>query len=93
MEKKTVSEAFLIEPTDDGDNASDTAQVTTISSKGEAFQEAKRANSNYYHIKYEKQRKTAHDNENVDTTEPRESQGVKKAESLPNEDESSEKTT
>lgn len=89
MEKQIVSDTFLIEPTDDGDNASDTVQVTTILSEGEAFQEAKRANSNYYHIKYEKQRKTAHQNENVDTIEPREPQGVKKAESSPNKDESS----
>ncbi|XP_006760112.1 PREDICTED: SPARC-like protein 1 isoform X1 [Myotis davidii] len=90
MEKKTVSEALLAEPAagggDDGprDSASDDYFLPR-----EAFQEAERAASDSYHIKYEEQRERARENENEDASEPGESQGAKKAESSLNEDESS----
>lgn len=92
MEKKTVSEALPVAPSDDGDDGDDGPRHSATDDDfipSKAFQEAERANSNYYHIKYEEQREKAHENENVDTSEPGESQGAKKAESSPNEDESS----
>nr|KAF6393843.1 SPARC like 1 [Pipistrellus kuhlii] len=90
MEKKTVSEALLAEPAADGGedgprhSASDDYFIPS-----EAFREAERAASHNYHIKHEEQRERARENENVDASEPGESQGAKKAESSLNEDESS----
>ncbi|KAM5337223.1 SPARC-like protein 1 isoform 2-T2 [Glossophaga mutica] len=80
MEKKTVSEALLIEPTDDGDDGPRHNASEDYFIPSEAFQEAERATSNYYHIKHEEQRERAHENEN---------ENAKKAESSLNEDESS----
>uniref|UniRef100_G1P9Q9 SPARC n=1 Tax=Myotis lucifugus TaxID=59463 RepID=G1P9Q9_MYOLU len=89
-EKKTVSEALLAEPAagggDDGPRHSASDDYFLPS---EAFQEAERATSDSYHIKYEEQRERAPENENEDASEPGESQGAKKAESSLNEDESS----
>nr|XP_031289485.1 SPARC-like protein 1 isoform X1 [Camelus dromedarius] len=100
--KKTLFEPLLVEPTDDGNimprnhgadgdgddgprhNASD-----DYFTPSEAFLENERAQSNYYHIKYEEQREKAHENENVDTSAPVENQGAKKVESSLNEDDSS----
>ncbi|XP_057581904.1 SPARC-like protein 1 isoform X2 [Hippopotamus amphibius kiboko] len=102
MDKKALSEPLLVEPTgdanimprnhragDDGDdgprhNASEDYFITS-----EAFLESERAQSNYYHIKYEEQREKAHENENVDTSEPVENQGAKNTDSSRNEDDSS----
>lgn len=90
MEKKTVSEALLVEPAagggDDGPrhSASDDYFIPS-----EAFPAAERATSNNHHIKYEEQRERARENENADASEPGESEGAKKAESSLNEDESS----
>ncbi|XP_066136869.1 SPARC-like protein 1 [Saccopteryx bilineata] len=89
IEKKTVSEALLIEPTDDGDDSPRHSASDEDFIPSEAFQEAEKASSNYYHIEYEEQRERAHENENVDPSEPEESQGAKIAESSLNEDESS----
>ncbi|XP_016068601.1 PREDICTED: SPARC-like protein 1 [Miniopterus natalensis] len=89
MEKKTVSEALPVEPTDDGDDGPRHSASDDYFIPSEAFQEAERATSSYYHIKHEEQGERAHENENVDTSEPGESEGAKKAESSLNEDESS----
>lgn len=76
MDKKTVSEALLMDPTDDGDDGPRHGASDFIPS--EARQEGEKATSNHHHIKYEEHRETAHENVNA-----------KKAESSPNEDESS----
>lgn len=90
MEKKTVSEALLVEPTaDGGDDGPRHSARDDYFIPSEAFQEAERATSSNYHIKYEEQRERARENENVDASEPGESQEAKKAESSLNEDESS----
>ncbi|XP_036708279.1 SPARC-like protein 1 [Balaenoptera musculus] len=102
MDKETLSEPLLVEPMDDGNitprnhgadddgddgprhNASEQYSIPS-----EAFLENERAQPNYHHIKYEEQREEAHENENVDTSEPAENRGAEKAESSPNEDDSS----
>ncbi|KAB0391956.1 hypothetical protein E2I00_007965 [Balaenoptera physalus] len=102
MDKETLSEPLLVEPTDDGNitprnhgadddgddgprhNASEEYSIPS-----EAFLENERAQPNHHHIKYEEQREEAHENENVDTSKPVENQGAEKAESSPNEDDSS----
>ncbi|KAM5282644.1 SPARC-like protein 1 isoform 2-T2 [Hipposideros larvatus] len=80
MDKKTISEALLMDPTDDGDDGPRHGASDFIPS--EAFQEDEKATSNYHHIKYEEQRERAHKNVNA-----------KKAENSPNEDESSSDVT
>lgn len=77
MEKKTVSEAWLIEPTDDGDDGPRHSASEDYFIPSEAFQEAERATSNYHHIKNEEQRERTQENENVGASEPGESQGVR----------------
>ncbi|XP_054447735.1 SPARC-like protein 1 isoform X2 [Pteronotus mesoamericanus] len=77
-EKKTVSEALLLEPTDGGDDGPRHSTSDDDLTPGEAFQVDERATSNYYHIKHEEQRERAQESENA-----------KKAESSLNEDESS----
>lgn len=89
MEQKTVSEALPAGPTDDGDDGPRHSASDDDFIPSKAFQDAERATSNYYHIKYEEQRERVHDNENVDTSETGESQEAKKAEGSPNEEESS----
>lgn len=89
MEKKTASEALLIEPADDGDDGPRHSVSEDYFIPREAFQEVEKDTSNYYHIKHEEQRERAHENENEGTSEPGESQGAKKADSSMNEDESS----
>lgn len=89
MGKRTVSEALPAGPTDDGDDGPRHSASDDDFIPSEAFQDAERATSNYYHIKYEEQKERAHDNENVDTSETGESQEATKAESSPNEEESS----
>ncbi|MBW01122.1 SPARC-like protein 1, partial [Eschrichtius robustus] len=102
MDKKTLSEPLLVEPTDDGNitprnhgadddgddgprhNASEEYSIPS-----EAFLENERAQPSRHHIKYEEQREEAHENENVDTSEPVENRGAEEAESSPNEDDSS----
>ncbi|XP_029799212.1 SPARC-like protein 1 isoform X2 [Suricata suricatta] len=102
MDKKTVSEALLVEPTadhntmprnhganddgDDGPRHDATDDYEFIPS--EAFLEAERSQSIYYHLKYEEEREKqrAHENGNVDASEPGEYQRAKKAESPPTED-------
>uniref|UniRef100_A0A8P0P193 SPARC n=2 Tax=Canis lupus familiaris TaxID=9615 RepID=A0A8P0P193_CANLF len=105
IDKKTVSEALLVKPTEDGNimprnhganddgddeprhDASDDYEFIP----SEAFIEAERSQSISYHLKYEeeRERERARENGNVDASEPGEYQGAKKAESSPNEDESS----
>ncbi|XP_003985242.4 LOW QUALITY PROTEIN: SPARC-like protein 1 [Felis catus] len=107
MDKKTVSEALLVEPTGDGntmprnhgandDGDDDPRHDATDDYEfipSEAFLEAERSQSISYHLKYEEERERekerAHENGNVDASEPGEYQGAKKTESLPNEGESS----
>ncbi|XP_076999008.1 SPARC-like protein 1 isoform X2 [Tamandua tetradactyla] len=100
MDKKTVSEAMLVEPTGDDNNmprnhgAEDDNGRPKHSANddyfvpSQAFLENERAQSNYYHIKYEEEREKTHEKESVETSAPGENQGPKKTESSPNEDES-----
>ncbi|XP_060003526.1 SPARC-like protein 1 [Lagenorhynchus albirostris] len=101
MDKKTLSEPLLVEPTDgnimpgnhgtddDGDDGPRHNASEEYFNPSEAFLENERAQSNYYHINYEEQREKARENENVDTSEPVENRGAKKAESSLNEDDRS----
>lgn len=78
MEKKTVSEALVVEPAaDGGDDGPRHSASDDYFIPSEAFQEAERATSNNYHIKHEEQRERAHENENVDASEPGEAEGVR----------------
>lgn len=77
-DKKTVSEALLTDPTDDGDDGPRHGASDSYFIPSEAFHEDEKATSNYHHIKYEEQRERTHENVNA-----------KKAEISPNEDESS----
>ncbi|XP_022368377.1 SPARC-like protein 1 isoform X3 [Enhydra lutris kenyoni] len=105
IDKKSVSEALPLEPTEagnimprnhganaDGDDdprhdAGDDYEFIP----SETFVEAERSQSIAYNLKYEeeKERERAHENGNVDASEPGEYQEAKKAESSPKEDESS----
>ncbi|XP_062964480.1 SPARC-like protein 1 isoform X2 [Cynocephalus volans] len=103
IDKKTVSKALLMEPTNDGnimprnrggaDDRGDDGPRHSASDDyfvpSQDFVESERAQLNYYHIKNDEQRERAHENESIDTNEPGESQGAKKAESSSNEDETS----
>ncbi|XP_008581199.1 PREDICTED: SPARC-like protein 1 isoform X2 [Galeopterus variegatus] len=103
IDKKTVSKALLREPTNDSnimprnhggaDDGGDDGPRHSASDDdfvpSQDFVESERAQSNYYHIKNDEQRERAHENESVDTNEPGESQGAKKAESSSNEHETS----
>ncbi|XP_044622233.2 SPARC-like protein 1 isoform X1 [Equus asinus] len=102
MDKKTVSEALLVDPTDDGNTIARKHGADDDGDDGprhdasddyfipsEDFLEAERAQSISYHVRYEEERERALENENVDTNEPGEHQEAKKAESSPIEDESS----
>lgn len=80
MDKKTVSEALLMDPTDDGDEGP--RHGASDFTPSEAFQEDEKATSNYHHIKYEEERERAHKNVNAKT-----------AKNSPNEDESSSDVT
>ncbi|XP_007108982.1 SPARC-like protein 1 [Physeter macrocephalus] len=102
MDKKALSEPLLVEPTDggtitprnhgtddDGDGGPGHSASEEHFSPSEALLENERAQSNHYHVTYEEQREKARENENVDASEPVENRGAKKAESSPNEDDSS----
>ncbi|XP_072611076.1 SPARC-like protein 1 isoform X8 [Vulpes vulpes] len=105
IDKKTVSEALLVKPTEDGnimprnhganDDGDDEPRHDASDDyefiPSEAFIEAERSQSISYHLKYEeeRERERARENGNVDASEPGEYQGAKKAESSLNEDESS----
>ncbi|XP_036751692.2 SPARC-like protein 1 isoform X1 [Manis pentadactyla] len=103
MVKKAVSEALLVEPTDDGDitpghdmagddgdaDPRHNASDADYFSAGETFRDAERAQIISYHLKYEEERERARQNENAETTEHADYQGAKKVESSLNEDESS----
>ncbi|XP_037686153.1 SPARC-like protein 1 [Choloepus didactylus] len=100
MDKKTVSEALFVEPigddnnkprnhgAEDGDDNPRHSASDDYFVPSQAFQESERAQSNFYHIKYEEERERTHEKESVHTSVPGENQGAKKAESSPNEDES-----
>lgn len=75
-DKKTVSEALLTDPTDDGDDGPRHGASDSYFIPSEAFHEDEKATSNYHHIKYEEQRERTHENVNVGTREPGEYQGV-----------------
>lgn len=92
MDKKTVSEALLVKPTDEGntmprnhganDDGDDPRRDATDDYEfipSEAFLEAERSQSIFYHPKYEeeRERERAHENGNVDASEPGEYQGVR----------------
>lgn len=99
-DKKSVSEALLIGPTDDSHMAprnhgadSDGGNEDSKHSAGDDyfvpsqdFIEAEKSQSISYHLKYEEERERARKNENVDTREPGERQGAKKAQSSSNEE-------
>lgn len=100
MERKTVSEALLIEPADDGDitprnhGADDEGDdgprhsaSDDDSLPSQTFVERERAQFNEHHIKNEAQR--AHENGNGDASGPGKHQEAKKAEGSPHEDGSS----
>lgn len=100
MERKTVSEALLIEPADDGDitprnhGADDEGDdgprhsaSDDDSLPSQTFVDRERAQFNEHHIKNEAQR--AHENGNGDASGPGKHQEAKKAEGSPHEDGSS----
>lgn len=102
MDKTTVSEALLMEPTDDGnimpgnqgtDDAGNDGPKQSASDDdfipSQDFVEAERAQSISYHLKHEEQKERAHENEHVDTSEHGDYQGAKKAGSSSNEDDAS----
>lgn len=103
MDKKTLSEPLLVEPTDGvnamarnhgaKDNSDDGPRHNASEDyfiPSEEFLENERAQSIYYHTEHEEQREKAQENENVDTSEPVENQRAKKAESSPKDDSSAE---
>lgn len=101
--RKTVDEALHMEPTDDTNimprnHGADEDEDSNHPKHGarddyfipsQAFLESERAQSNSYHIKHDEERERSHENESVDTSEPGDYQGAKKAESSSNEDETS----
>ncbi|XP_057165891.1 SPARC-like protein 1 isoform X2 [Ursus arctos] len=103
IDKKSVPEALLVEPTEDGgimprnqganvDGADDPRHGASDDYEfipSEAFVEADRSQSISYHLKYEEERERTRENGNVDASEPGEHQGARKAESSPKEDERS----
>ncbi|XP_045392750.1 SPARC-like protein 1 [Lemur catta] len=103
-DEKTIPEALLMEPTEDGnimprnpgadddDGGDDGPRHSTSDDyfiPSQAFLEGEGAQSNYHHSKDEEQRERAHENESADTTEPGEHPEEKKAESSSNEDKTS----
>ncbi|EHB12358.1 SPARC-like protein 1 [Heterocephalus glaber] len=100
-DKKTVSEALLMDPTDDShmtprnpgadaDGGNDDSKHSASDDyfvPSQDFIEAEKAQSISYHLKYEEERERARKNENVDTSEPGDHQGAKKAQSSSNEEE------
>ncbi|XP_040822771.1 SPARC-like protein 1 [Ochotona curzoniae] len=103
MGKMILSEASFLEPNDDanivprnhgaeGDGNSDGSKHGATDDyliPSQAFVENERAQSNYHHPKNDEQRERALENESVDTSEPGDHHGAKKAESSSNEDEAS----
>lgn len=83
MDKKTLSEPLLVEPTDGGNIMARNHGAKDDSDDGprhnenedyfipsEEFLENERAQSIYYHTKHEEQREKAEENENLETSEP-----------------------
>uniref|UniRef100_A0A8D2JLC9 SPARC-like protein 1 n=1 Tax=Sciurus vulgaris TaxID=55149 RepID=A0A8D2JLC9_SCIVU len=102
MDKKTVSQALFMEPTDDGNIMPRNHETDDVGNDGprqsaseddfipsQDFIEAERAQSISYHLKYEERKERAHENEHVDTSEPEVYQEAKKAGSSSNEDDAS----
>lgn len=91
IDKKSVPEALLVEPTEDGgimprnqganvDGADDPRHGASDDYEfipSEAFVEADRSQSISYHLKYEEERERTRENGNVDASEPGEHQGVR----------------
>lgn len=89
IDKKTVSEALLLDPTDVNhmtprNHGADTDNDDSKHSAGDDyfvpsqdFTEAEKAQSISYHLKYEEERDRAHKNENVDASEPADHQEVR----------------
>ncbi|KAG8511612.1 SPARC-like protein 1, partial [Galemys pyrenaicus] len=103
-DRKTVSEALLIEPAEDGevtprnhgadDESNDSPRHSASddsSFPSQTFLEHERGQANDRHIKNEEQGERAHENENVDASEPGKHQEAKKAEGSPHEDGESSK--
>uniref|UniRef100_A0A2K6G8Y6 SPARC like 1 n=2 Tax=Propithecus coquereli TaxID=379532 RepID=A0A2K6G8Y6_PROCO len=102
-DKKTVSEALLVEPTDGGnimarnpgaddDGGDDGARHSASDDyfvPSRAFLEGERAQSNHHHGQDEEHRERARENESAGTTEPGEHPEAKQAESSTNEDRTS----
>ncbi|XP_027973553.1 SPARC-like protein 1 [Eumetopias jubatus] len=105
IDKKSVSEALFVEPTESGNNMprnhganddgdDDPRHDASDDYKfipSEDFIEAERSQSISYHLRHEeeRERERARENGNVGTSEPGAYQGAKKTESSPKEDESS----
>ncbi|XP_019818633.2 SPARC-like protein 1 [Bos indicus] len=102
MDKKTLSEPLLVEPTDDVNEVAINHGAKDDSDDGPGYNESEddftpseeflsneRAQSMYYHLEYEEQIENALKNENVDSSETVENQQAKKAESSLKEDEHS----
>ncbi|XP_037385618.1 SPARC-like protein 1 [Talpa occidentalis] len=98
-DRKTVSEALLIEPDTKGDilprnhGADDESDDSPRHSASDDYSfpshtslEHEGAQANDHHIKNEKQGERAHENENVDASEPGKHQEAKKAEGSPHEE-------
>ncbi|XP_004629218.1 SPARC-like protein 1 [Octodon degus] len=99
--KETVSEALLLDPTDDShvtprnqetdaDGLSDGSQHSTSDDyvPNQDFIDAEKAQSISYQLRYEEERGKAPKNENVDASEPGDHQEAKQAQSSSNEEES-----
>ncbi|KAL0595926.1 SPARC-like protein 1, partial [Plecturocebus cupreus] len=74
---------------DDGDDGSRHRASDDYFIPSQAFLDAEGAQSIAYHLKIEEQRQKAHENENIDTSEPGEYQEAKKADNSSNDDETS----
>ncbi|XP_013358171.1 PREDICTED: SPARC-like protein 1 isoform X2 [Chinchilla lanigera] len=100
-DKKTVSEALFLDPTDyshvtprnpgaDADAANDDPKHSASDdylTPSQDFIEAEKAQSMSYHLKYEEERERTHKNENGDAHESGDHQEAKKAQSSSNEEE------
>lgn len=103
IDKKTVSEALLLDLTDvshmtprnhgaETDSVNDDAKPSPADDyfvPSQDFTEAGKGQSISYHLKYEEERDRAHKKENADASEPGDHQGDQKAQSSSNEEEAS----
>ncbi|KAM6160687.1 SPARC-like protein 1 [Erethizon dorsatum] len=100
IDKKTVFEALLLDPTGDShitprnpgadaDGGNDDSKHSASDDyfvPSQDFTEAEKAQSISYHLKYEGEKESTHKNENVGASEPGDHQEAKKAQSSSNEE-------